>query len=141
MSLKNLTAYEEFIYTLQEQYPAVQMSTLVLVRMGNTIAVVRGQLTFAGDVRLIIKEALSFKHGAGQITEYGYEIWRGDGKLYWYDSQEHPNDPTLASTHPHHKHIPPNIKHNRIPAPELRFTEPNLPFLIAEIERELAGKP
>jgi len=39
----------------------------------------------------------------------------------------------LASTHPHHKHIPPDIKHNRIPAPELSFTQPNLPFLMQEI--------
>ncbi|MEN8215749.1 MAG: hypothetical protein ABFS56_05115 [Pseudomonadota bacterium] len=35
----------------------------------------------------------------------------------------------LASTHPHHKHIPPDIKHNRIPAPILSFTHPNLPEL------------
>ncbi len=32
------------------------------------------------------------------------------------------------------KHIPPDIKHHRIPAPELSFTQPNLPFLIREIE-------
>jgi hypothetical protein len=31
------------------------------------------------------------------------------------------------------KHIHPDIKHHRIPAPELRFDEPNLPFLIQEI--------
>lgn len=45
----------------------------------------------------------------------------------------------LASTHPHHKHIPPDIKHNRArwapAAPSLSFTQPNLPFLIAEIEQ------
>ncbi len=39
------------------------------------------------------------------------------------------------STHPHHKHIPPDIKHNRIPAPNLSFDAPNLPFLIQEVER------
>jgi len=51
----------------------------------------------------------------------------------------HPNDPTLQSTYPHHKHIPPNIKHHRIPAPNLSFTHPNLPFLIEEIEQEILG--
>jgi len=51
-------------------------------------------------------------------------------KLYWYDSWPHLNDPALASTHPHHKHVPPDIKHNRVPAPALSFAEPNLPFLI-----------
>ncbi len=37
---------------------------------------------------------------------------------------------------PHHKHIPPDIKHHRIPAPGLSFQQPNLPFLIEEIERD-----
>ncbi|MDM8517704.1 hypothetical protein QUF76_16020 [Desulfobacterales bacterium HSG16] len=46
----------------------------------------------------------------------------------------HPNDPFLQSSHPHHKHIPPNIKSNRIPAPLLSFTQPNLPVFIQEIE-------
>jgi hypothetical protein len=44
----------------------------------------------------------------------------------------------LASTHPHHKHIPPDLKSNRVPAPEMSFVRPNLPHLIAEIERRLA---
>jgi hypothetical protein len=73
----------------------------------------------------------------GLITSYGYEVWRGEEKLYWYDSQPHPDDPMLASTDPHHKHIPPDIKHHRIPAPELSFTRPNLPVLIEEVEQLL----
>jgi hypothetical protein len=44
------------------------------------------------------------------------------------------DDPALQSTHPHHKHIPPDIKHHRIPAPEMSFNQPNLPVLIHEIE-------
>ena len=48
---------------------------------------------------------------------------------------EHPHIPELASTNPHHKHVPPDIKHNRIPAPGISFEEPNLLFLIQEIER------
>jgi hypothetical protein len=51
-----------------------------------------------------------------------------------------PNEPSLASTHPHHKHVPPNIKRNRIPAPGLSFVQPNLPFLIEEIETNLLPK-
>jgi len=39
----------------------------------------------------------------------------------------------LTNTHPHHKHIHPDIKHHRIPAPEVHFNQPNLPFLIQEI--------
>jgi hypothetical protein len=38
---------------------------------------------------------------------------------------------------PHHKHIPPDIKHHRIPAPGLSFAAPNLVFLIGEVETTL----
>ncbi len=43
------------------------------------------------------------------------------------------NEPNLQSTYPHHKHIPPNIKHNRIPA-QATFTRSNFDMLIREIE-------
>ena len=62
-------------------------------------------------------------------TPEDYELF-----LYTLTSQPHPNDPALQSTHPHHKHIPPDVKHNRTPAPEMSFTRPNLPVLIWEIE-------
>ena len=54
-----------------------------------------------------------------------------------YDPQPHPDAPALQSSHPHHKHIPPDIKHHRIPAPKMSFTQPNLPALIGEIEEML----
>ena len=41
---------------------------------------------------------------------------------------------SLPETYPHHKHVPPDLKHHRIPTAELSFTRPNLPFLIGEIE-------
>ena len=77
---------------------------------------------------------------AGLIISYGYEIYRGEDRLYWYDDFPHPNDPTLAATMPHHKHVPPDIKHNRIPAPNMSFERPNLPVLIDEIN-EIARSP
>jgi hypothetical protein len=80
---------------------------------------------------------VNFIHDLVILVRYGYEVWHGEQKLFWYDSQAHPNDPTLASTHPHYKHIPPDIKHNRIPAPGMSFSQPNLPLLIAEIEQML----
>ena len=36
---------------------------------------------------------------------------------------------------PHHKHVLPDIKHNRVPAPEISFERPNLPMLIEQIEQ------
>jgi len=40
----------------------------------------------------------------------------------------------VASSFPHHKHVPPDIKHHRVPAPEMSFAQPNLVVLIQEIE-------
>ncbi len=132
--LQSLREYEQFVYTLPQQYLVVQRSTLTVVRRGAAVAILTGDVEI-GRYRLVAREKLSFAAGAGRIMDYGYEVWRGQEKLYWYDSQEHPDDPTLASTHPHHKHIPPDIRHHRIPAPGLSFNQPNLPFLIQEIEQ------
>jgi hypothetical protein len=84
------------------------------------------------EYRLRMREELDFDEGI--ITAYGYEVYCGDEKLYWYDDFPHPQDATLASTYPHHKHIPPDIKNNRIPAPFIQNSYPNVPVLIAEIE-------
>lgn len=91
-----------------------------------------GEIFFTHGLRLRIREELDFETGV--ITAYGYEAYRGEERLYWCDDFPHPNDPTLASTFPHHKNIPPDIKRHRIPASELSFERPNLPVLIQEIE-------
>ena len=131
-ALQSLPEYEIFIYTLPQHNPGVARCTLVVARRGAMAATLSGAIEFHNGLRLIVREILSFAP-TGQIKSYGYEAWRGQDLLYWYDSQPHPNDPTLASTHPHHKHLPPDIKHHRVPAPGLSFSQPNLPFLIAEI--------
>lgn len=135
--LQSLVAYEHFIYSLQESYPTIHRSTLVVIRRGPLAAHLMGEIEFAYEIKLVGDEQLLFIDSPGEIQHYGYEVWRGDEKLYWYDSQPHPNNPLLASTHPHHKHIRPDIKHNRIPAPGLSFRRPNIPFLISEIESTL----
>ena len=129
---QSLLEYEEFVYTLQQRFPTIQSSSLVVVRRGKRVAILQGELTFAYGYRIGIKERLSYDDMV-VIEEYGYELWHNSEKIAWYDSQPHPDDPSLASTHPHHKHIPPNIKRNRIPAPHISFTQPNLPILIQEI--------
>jgi hypothetical protein len=129
--------YELFLYSLTDRYPSARSSTLVFVRRGATLARVVGEIHFAQQIKIVVRERLLYNRLPLQLDWYGYEVWQGQEKLYWYDSQPHPNDPTLARTHPHHKHVPPDIKHNRIPAPELTFTAPNLPFLIEEIETTL----
>ncbi|GIK56015.1 MAG: hypothetical protein HND44_03830 [Chloroflexi bacterium] len=132
----SLESYEQFIYQLPGHYPIITTSTLVLIRYGRYTAQVRGDIHFATQVRLQVYEELVALQQV-RLTAYGYEAWRGDEKLYWYDPQPHPHIPALASTHPHHKHIPPDMKHHRVPASGLSFTQPNLPFLIREIEQLL----
>ena len=130
---QSLSDYEAYIYQLTSQFAVIQRSTLVLIRRGATVAVVSGELNFDRGIRLNMRERLTFERSPGTIREYGYEVWQNDKLLYWYDSQPHPGDVALASTHPHHKHIPPDIKHHRIPAMGLSFEQPNLPFLGQEI--------
>ncbi len=132
---RSLADYELFLYSLPEPFTVVQSSTVVLIRRGATLARVVGELHFDQDIRLVVRERLTcFSDLSATIQAYGYEVWQGSEKRYWYDSQPHPNDPSLASTHPHHKHVPPNLKHNRIPAPQMSFTKPNLVPLIQEVE-------
>ena len=131
-------SYELLVYSIQQRYPQIKVSTLVLKRTGKMFGELSGQVFFDDDIRLFVKERLDFKNAV--IKGYGYEVWRETEKLYWYDSQEHPNDPMLASTHPHHKHINPDIKHHRVPAPGLRFDAANLPFVIQEVIDNLLPK-
>ena len=136
----NRSRYESLVYGIQASSPHIQSSSLVLQRRGKLNCWLVGTVQFSNGIRLEVAEALDFISEAF-IRHYSYAVFRNDEKLYWYDSQAHPNDPTLQSTHPHHKHIPPDIKHHRIPAPNLSFSEPNLPFLIREIEEQFFKSP
>lgn len=133
--LSSLVSYSHFVYTIPDRFPSVKRSTLVLKPMGVAVGELEGRLEFEKDISLRVYEVVNF--AAAALTYYSYTAYRGDERLYWYDPQPHPDDPTLTSTHPHHKHVPPEIKHNRIPAPGLTFDQPNLPFLIREIEETL----
>ena len=134
MSIPDRHTYEQIVYSLPARYPAIERSTLLLATVGPMLAKVEGQVTFSGGVVLDVWELVDFD--AGVIRTYSYEINRGGEKVAWYDPWEHPHIPELASTHPHHKHVPPDIKHNRVPAPGVHFDRPNLPALIEEIERD-----
>ncbi|OIP11916.1 MAG: hypothetical protein AUJ96_01240 [Armatimonadetes bacterium CG2_30_66_41] len=133
-ALRTIEDYEFFLYTLAEQFPSICRSTLRLIRRGQTLARVSGELHFDGEVRLVVRERLLYDRLPVRIDEYGYEVWLGDDELCWYDPQPHPDDPTLQSTHPHHKHVAPDLKHNRVPAEGMSFTRPNLPSVIGEVE-------
>jgi hypothetical protein len=129
--LKSLSDYSRFVAELLGQ-PNVQSSTVAIWSDSPYTSVAEGEVFFTNGLRLRMREEVDLD--AGLIMSYGYEVYRGEERLYWYDDFPHPNDPKLASTMPHHKHVPPDIKHNRIPAPNMSFERPNLPALIQEIE-------
>ena len=134
---RSLRDYEEFVYTLRQRFPSIQRSTVIIVQRGKRTATLQGEITFAQGYRIALKERLSFDEGSVVIEDYGYELWYKGDKIAWYDAQPHPDDLVLASTHPHHKHTLPGLKHHRIPASNMSFTQPNLPALIREIEELL----
>jgi hypothetical protein len=129
--LQSLTDYSHFVADLLNR-PSVQRSTVVVWSASRYTGIAEGEVIFSNGIRLRLREELDFD--VGLITSYGYEIYRGTERLYWYDDFPHPNDPDLVATFPHHKHVPPDIKRHRIPAPDLSFIHPNLPKLIYEIE-------
>jgi hypothetical protein len=134
-SLKSLSEYSRFISQILS-HPDIERSTIVVWSNSPYTGTAEGEVWFREGLRLRMREELDFD--AGLITSYGYEVYRGSEKLYWYDDFPHPQDPFLASTFPHHKHIPPEMKRNRVPAPDISFTRPNLPVLIQEIEALIA---
>ncbi len=132
--LQSLAAYSAFLADLFER-PTITRSTVSVWSVSPYTGVCEGEVWFRHGLRLRMREELDFDEAV--ITAYGYEVYRDDDKLFWYDDFPHPNDIDLAVTYPHHKHVPPDIKHNRIPAPGLSFEHPNLPQIIAEIEQLL----
>ncbi len=130
--LKALNAYSQFIAELFDR-PSIKNSTVIVWSDSPYTGIAEGEVAFINGLRLRLREEVDFD--VGLIISYGYEVYRGAVRLYWYDDFPHPNDPTLATTLPHHKHVPPDIKRNRIPAPTMSFEHPNLPLILQEIER------
>jgi hypothetical protein len=135
--MPSLPEYERLVYSLPAQYPSIQTSTLVVKRTSASSAQISGTVYFDKNVSLRVLETIDFADS--EILDYSYEVRRGAEKLYWYDCWPHPSDPSLAVTHPHHKHLPPDIKHHRVPAPNLTFNQPNLNLIIEEIEKLLTS--
>ena len=134
--LSSLSEYSRFLAELLNR-PDVLRSTVTVWSDSPYTGTAEGEILFRDGLRLRVREEVDFAEAL--ITAYGYEIYRNDERLFWYDDFPHPNDPDLARTYPHHQHIQPDIKHHRVPAPEMSFARPNLPLLLDEIRRVLAG--
>lgn len=68
---QSLRDYEEFVYTLQKQFPSILQSTLVLVPRGRRIAILQGDILFEHGFRLSIKERLSDDMAASPLRLMG----------------------------------------------------------------------
>jgi hypothetical protein len=130
--LRSLADYSRFVAEMVQD-PCVLHSAVRVWSDSPFTGIAEGEVFCRDGVRLRMREELDFE--AGLITSYGYEFYRGEERLCWFDDFPHPDDPTLASTFPHHKHLPPDIRHHRVPAPEMSFNRPNLPFLVGELAK------
>ena len=136
--MESISEFESFVNGLKNKYREIKVSKLVFKNLGHSIGELVGEIEFDKDIKLNISERIDFSDDT--IASYRYEVYQGKNILYWYDAQPHPDEPSIAITFPHHKHIHPNIKHHRVPAPGLGFNLnkiTNLPFLIEEIRNNL----
>lgn len=124
------SAYEHLLYTLPQQHPEIASSSLHLFTTSATTGLVEGSVQFHNGLELRVRELMDLSDG--EILDYSYDVLRGDDPVRWYDPQPHPKNPALAATFPHHYHEPPDMKHNRKPAPGISFAAPNLPTLVAD---------
>lgn len=130
--LNSYPEYTQFIYNLLADRTTVVRHTLTVYTTSQTIGITRGDILFRSGHVLRVFEQIDFV--IHRILKYVYELSYQDKQVWWYDPMPHPDIQELQSTHPHHKHVLPDIKHHRIPAPGLSFTTSNLPQLIAEVE-------
>ena len=94
-ALKSLAAYSLFVADLLNR-PSVTRSTVVVWSDSPYTGIAEGEVFFTRGIRLRLREELDFE--AGLIAAYGYEVYRGEERLFWYDDFPHPDEPTLAPT-------------------------------------------
>jgi len=130
-NLARSSEYGIFLYSLANRFSEIETLQISYYSIELNLFMAKGTIEFSSNICLTFHQVINFSKQ--RIVRYAYEIYKENKLLYFYDPQAHPDDFNLAPTFPHHKHVPPNIKRNRQPAPGLSFDKPNLPFLIQEI--------
>ena len=131
--LDDIASYSAWIYSLAERHPTITGSTLVLAPIGATLAKVEGGIECEDGFRVEVWELVDF--AARRIRTYSYEVYREGEKIGWYDAWPHPEIAELAATFPHHKHVPPDLRNHRVPAPGVGFAAPNLDVVLEDVRR------
>ncbi|NOT55991.1 MAG: hypothetical protein HOP18_15435, partial [Deltaproteobacteria bacterium] len=89
--LQSLAAYSQCVAEMLDR-PPVRRSTVAVWSVSPYTGIAEGEVWFSSGFRLRLREELDFE--ARLITSYGYEVYREDERLYWYDDFPHPHDPT-----------------------------------------------
>ena len=95
--LASLSDYSRFVAELMNRASIVR-STVIVWSDSPFTGIAEGEVFFSKGIRLRMREELDFD--AALIASYGYEIYRGVERLFWYDDFPHPEDASLASTFP-----------------------------------------
>jgi hypothetical protein len=76
-------------------------------------------------------------HPSGPYLSEDFYAAMMTGKLARYDAYDEARanfnrwkNLQVLVTFPHHKHVPPDVKHHCLPAPDISFTHPNFPVLL-----------
>ena len=77
--LKSLDAYSAFVAELFSQ-PNVTSSTVSVWSDSPYTGIAEGEVLFVNGLRLRMREEVDFD--AGLIVSYGYEVYRGEERLY-----------------------------------------------------------
>lgn len=129
--LDDLASYSAYVYGVAERHASVIGSTLSLAPTGATLAKLEGRIECKNGIHLEVWELIDF--ASHRIRTYSYEVYRDGRKVCWYDSWPHPENASLAATFPHHRHLPPDLRHHRVPAPGITFSAPNLDVILQDV--------
>ncbi len=91
--LKSLGNYSHFVTGLLNN-PTIERSTVAVWSDSPHTKIVEGEVFFLKGIRLRMREELDLD--AGLITSYGYEVYRHEEWLYWYDDFPHPKRPEFG---------------------------------------------
>ena len=83
----------------------IDRSTVIVWSDSPYTGIAEGEIFVLNGFRRRLREELDFD--TNLIASYGYEVYRGEERLFWYDDFPHPELPGLASTFPHHKQYRP----------------------------------
>jgi len=69
--LRSPEDYELFLYSLTERYPSAQRSISTFVRRGKSLGRLAGELFFEHNIRVVIRERLTYSRLPAVIDWYG----------------------------------------------------------------------